>query len=78
MRGFHVKFSKSLSATCRRAALFLAGNFAQSLCRLIATPAGTVITNQAGATYESDGVTYSAISETVTSRVGSRDTYGYA
>lgn len=64
MVGFLPKLNKALSAIV---VTLLCFSLATSRARVAdATPAGTIITNQAGATYESDGVTYSAVSETVT------------
>ena len=62
---FHPTLSKSLSAIV--VALLLA-SFATSRTRFAgdSTPAGTVVSNRAEATYESDGTTFNVVSDTVT------------
>src|SRR5258705_11840457 len=64
MLGFQPKLIKTLSALV---VALLCYSLATSRVRVSeATPAGTIISNRADASYESDGVTYSAVSETVT------------
>ena len=65
MLDFQIKFSKSLSAIV--VAVLLA-SFATARTRFTgdSTPAGTVISNRAEATYEIDGESLSTVSETVT------------
>ena len=66
MLDFQIKFSRSLSAIVV-AVLFASLVSARFRSSGDSTPAGTVITNRAEATYEGDeGTTYSTVSETVT------------
>lgn len=66
MLDFQIKFSRSLSAIVV-AVLFASLVSARSRLSEDSTPAGTVITNRAEATYEGDeGTTYSTVSEIVT------------
>ncbi|MGH9928107.1 MAG: isopeptide-forming domain-containing fimbrial protein [Pyrinomonadaceae bacterium] len=60
---FQSKLSKSLSAVV---VAILLSSFATSRTRFDSAPAGTIISNRAEATYESDGTTFNAVSETVT------------
>jgi len=65
MLDFQIKFSKSLSAIV---VAVLLSSFATARTRFTgdSTPAGTVISNRAEATYEIEGESFSTVSETVT------------
>src|ERR1700704_5155798 len=66
MLDFRIKFSRSLSAIAV-AILFASLASARFRSSADSTPAGTVISNRAEATYEGDeGTPYSTVSETVT------------
>jgi uncharacterized repeat protein (TIGR01451 family) len=65
MLALRTKFTRSLSAVV---VALLLSSFAASRTRFDgdATPAGTVVSNRAEATYESEGTTFNTVSETVT------------